>query len=191
MRGRTTQKRVSSTRKPSAALRSISADTITVLWSGERPTDLTVPMSTDLCLILVLPASMPSPETKRMVIVGPCSQKVLSAMKPPTRAATMGTIQMNCSERGPGLRSTACGMSSCSAMRLRQRVPGEPRIEAVGGEHGEDHHRGEEHRAGARHDGGEGLQLDQRHERRAHEDIDHRPAPDVVRRAVDPGALQR
>jgi hypothetical protein len=41
---------------------------------GDKPTDFTVPMSTALCLILVLLASMPSPERKRMVIVGPCSQ---------------------------------------------------------------------------------------------------------------------
>src|SRR5688572_23893220 len=160
MRGRTTQKRVSSTRKLSAEARAISAVTTTAFKSSESCTERTVPMSTALCLMRVLLASMPSPDLNWMVIVGPLSHTALNASQPPTSAAATGTIQTSCSERGAALRSIACGTSSSSvAMRLLDRVPGEARIEARRGEHREDHHRGEEDRAGAGHDGGERLEL--------------------------------
>src|SRR5215831_18292705 len=184
MRGRTTQKRVSSTRK-SLAWGSISALTTTLLWSGVRRTARTVPTSTALCLILVLPASMPSADSKRMVMVGPRSSTVLKKMLPPISAARAGMIHTSCSVRGLGLRATARGTSPSSGtggrsfMAIVHRIPDEARIEALGGEHGEDHHRAEEYRAGAGQDFRERAQLDQGHGERAHEDVHHRPAPDV------------
>src|SRR5688572_17623964 len=191
MRGRTTQKRVSSTRKPAAAWRSISAVTITDLRSCDNPTAFTVPTSTDLCLMRVFPASMPSPEMNWMVIVGPRSQNDLSAMAPATIAARIGTIHTNCTACERPRRSTACGTGSWSATAVVQGIPGEARVEAHRGEHGEHHDRGEVGRARARHDRGEGLELHQRHQRGADVDVHHRPAPDVRRGAVEARAPVR
>src|SRR5690348_4803726 len=168
IRGRTIQKRVSSTRK-SFASGAISAVTITRLWSGESFTVRTVPTSTDLCLIFVFPASIPSALRNSMVIEGPRSRKAFTAMPAPTSAATMGTIQTSCSVRGLSFRATARGTSSgdsggggISVMSPVHRVPDETRVEAFGGEHREDHHRAEEDRAGAGVDRREGLQLHER-----------------------------
>ena len=152
MRGRTTQKRVSSTRNDSACFLT-SAVATTVLRSSPSATSVTRPMSTSLYLILVLPASRPSAVLNLMVTVGPRSMNAWTASQAPMRAATMGTIQTSCSEPRFFVFATASGRSRRSGMgvssatafldRVLDRVPDQPRIEGLCGKHGE-HHDGTE-----------------------------------------------
>src|SRR5262249_25929293 len=154
----------------------------------ESFTDFTMPISTDLWRIFVLPASMPSALSNWIVTVGPFSSTCLTAIHPPTSRALTGMIQTKGDERLPGSLAYACGISSlCGAgfsslMAFVERIPDEARVEAHGGEHGE-HHDGAE-RDGARPglDVGEGPQVHERDERAAHVDVGHGPAADPVRR---------
>ena len=73
MRGRTTQNRVSSISRLSAS-RVSCAVTMTRVRSSLSVTVRTSPMSTFLYLILVLRASMPSPDLNEIVIVSPRSR---------------------------------------------------------------------------------------------------------------------
>ncbi len=110
MRGRTTQKRVSSTSRLDASLES-SAVAITLRWSRESVTLFTTPTSTFLYLILVLPASRPSPVAKLMVMVGPLSNTALTASQPPISNATIGTSQTSCRRQRERGEAIASGMS--------------------------------------------------------------------------------
>src|SRR5260370_41325356 len=103
--------------------------------------DFTTPMSTSLYLMRVLWASRPSALRKRMVMRGPVSITCWKRSHAPTSAATIGMIQMGCSQRTPALRGTACGISDSLTVAV-QRIPDEPRVEAHRREHGEEHHRG-------------------------------------------------
>src|SRR5262249_52226777 len=143
MRGRTTQKRVSSTRWGSTSL-ARSAFTMTSFRSGETDTVLTIPICTSLYLSLVFPASMPSALLNLMVMVGPRSRRVLTPSQPASSAAMSGTSHTagRCQRARPA--GTAWGISECiSEGCIALGVPDEARIEAHRGEHGEHHDRGE------------------------------------------------
>src|SRR5580700_1850967 len=92
IRARTTQNLVSSTRNFSV-LGAICAVVITLRWSSERRIVSTVPTSTPLYLILVLPASSPSAERNTIVILGPSLRNLVTATQTPTSAATIGITQ--------------------------------------------------------------------------------------------------
>ena len=109
-RGRTTQKRVSSTRYFFASLTS-SAVTMTCEVSGASTMPVTRPISTSLYLSLVLPASRPSAVANVIVMVGPFSRIDLTASQPPTSAATSGISHTSCSERPDLGATTASGTS--------------------------------------------------------------------------------
>src|ERR1700712_1804749 len=111
MRGLTIQKRVSSTSR-SVALRVICAVTTTPFLSLPSVIVWTVPMSTFLYLILVLPASRPSAVLNSMSIVGPCVRNAWKTRYSPTSTATIGMIQT--SEICRRLRRVTCafGMPS-------------------------------------------------------------------------------
>ena len=115
MRGRTTQKRVPSTRYGAACL-AISTFTTTPFRSGEKAMLLTRPTSTSLYLILVLPASRPSAVTKVIEISGPLSSIALIASQPPTSTATIGINQTICSVRVDFGATAASGTSGSSGV---------------------------------------------------------------------------
>src|ERR1044071_6327180 len=194
MRGRTTKKRVSSRRKSSACLLS-SAVTTMPFRSGRKTMVLTRPISTSLYLILVLPASRPSAVLKVMVMVGPCSSTAFTASQPPTSTATMGMSQMSCGvKRRLGTatasgRSWASGSCGLSATRGLHGVPDQARIEALGREHGQDHHRPEGDGSRPGLDGHEPSELHEGGEESGHVDIDHRPAADELEHPVQARAL--
>src|ERR1700741_2143234 len=199
MRGRTTQKRVSSTRWAPKSF-SICALATTSFRSGENHSDLTTPTCTSRYLSLVLPASMPSAFLKRMVMVGPRSTTVLTASHPASSAATSGTSHT----AGIGQRArpggTAWGVSAGFSWRISARIsvdvialrgPDEPRVEAHRGEHGEPHDRGEGEGARAGLDVRERPGLHQRRQDRDHEDVEHRPAADELHHAIGARAAAR
>jgi hypothetical protein len=90
--GRTTQNFVSSTRN-SSVLGAICAVVITLRRSSESRIVVTVPISTPLYSILVLPASRPSADLKTIVILGPSPKTLVTATQAPTTAATIGMNQ--------------------------------------------------------------------------------------------------
>src|SRR3954471_6209629 len=191
MRGRTTQKRVSSTRRLSVPFTS-SAVAITPERSGARVILLMLPTSMSLYLILVLPACRPSAVRKLMMMVVPRSSQSETASHAPTAMATSGTSQMRGSERRELRAETAGGKSGGGVLltRVPGRIPQQPRIEAAGRRHGEDDHRAESERARPRPHGGERRELHYRGEERDDEDVEHRPAADGLERAVQARPLR-
>src|SRR5262245_37908845 len=169
MRGRTTQKRVSSTRKPAALLTS-SAVATTRAWSSLSAMIFTSPMSTSLYLIFVLPASSPSAVRKVIVTVGPRSRIAFAASHAPTSTATNRMIQMSCDAQRRENAATASGKSgrfgSCraSGMLSLRGVPDQSRVEGLGREHRQHDHRPERDRARAGPDIHQTPELDERGE---------------------------
>src|SRR5512140_728337 len=98
----------------------------------------------------VLPASMPSADLKWIAIVGPRSSTDCSAIQPPMRAAMIGISQTTWMVRLRRSWGTASGRSCMLAAPVVDGVPDEPRVEALGGEHGEHDHRAEGDGPGAR-----------------------------------------
>ena len=127
MRGRTTQNLVSLTIVPLETSFTISAVTITPLRSSSIVICFTVPMSTSLYLMRVLPASRPSAVRKRIVIVGPRSRKWCRASHPAMSAATIGMIHTGCTQRMPGWRATARGRSESGVGSVISSRRGDPR----------------------------------------------------------------
>src|SRR5436309_1103906 len=194
MRGRTTQKRVSSTRYGVAPF-TASAVTTTSEASRLSAICFTSPTSTLLYLIFVLPASSPSAVLKVIVIVGPCSLMTLNASHPPASAATMGMAQTMDSDQRRFEAATASGRSkSCgaSAMALAflQRVPYQARVKGLCREHRQHHHRAERDRSRSGLDRRQRLELDERGEDRGDVDVHHGPATDKFHHPVQLGALQ-
>src|SRR5262245_2831119 len=191
MRGRTTQKRVSSTRWGATSL-ARSAFTMTSFKSGETDTDRTIPICTSLYFSLVFPASTPSPFLNLMVMEGPRSRTVFTPSQPASSAATSGTSHTAGMRQRARPAGTAWGISALiSAGCIALRVPDEPRIEAHCGEHGEDHDRGEGEGAGPRLDVRQRLCLDQGCQDRDDVDVEHRPAADELHDAISARAAAR
>src|SRR5262245_35325875 len=171
MRGRTTQKRVSSTRKAAALLTS-SAVATTRVWSSLSAMVFTSPMSTSLYLIFVLPASSPSAVRKEIVTVGPRSRIAFAASHAPTTTATNGMIQMSCGVQRRGGAATASGRSGrfgsrrASGMLPLRGVPDQSRVEALGREHRQHDHRAKRDRARSGPDVHQTPELDERGEDR-------------------------
>src|SRR5262249_36739623 len=144
-----------------------------------------VPISTPLYSILVLPASSPSADLNVMVIFGPWLRIRVTATQTPATAAMIGTIQTTESRVRFLVTARDCGTCdvSLSAMGTPFRtgaIPEEPRIERPDGQHCENHDGGEEEQAGRGRDRHQRLQLDQCSGERVDEDVDHRPAADDV-----------
>ena len=151
MRGRTTQKRVSSTTR-SLALGVISALT-RMFGPLVSSIDFTMPMSMSLYLIRVLPASRPSPELNVISIAGAEVEHALHREPPPIaerddrhhpderrparlarrRAAASGTSAAGCWRSGV-LESA---MVAPAPRHRRDRIPQQPRVEAARSEHRE------------------------------------------------------
>src|SRR5437867_5661200 len=110
MRGRTTQKRVSSTRYGVAPF-TTSAVTTTSEASRLSAICFTSPTSTFLYLIFVLPDASPSAVLKVIVIVGPCSSTAFTASHPPITTATRGISQTRDSDQRRFGAATASGVS--------------------------------------------------------------------------------
>ena len=191
-RGRTTQKRVSSTRKCFASLTSSAVTTHVRAVRRERHVrdqpDLDV-----LVLDLGLARLQPFGGLKVMVIVGPLSRIALTASQPPTSAATIGMSQTSCSERRrfrARRRPRGCSGSRIGVRSVRQPwgFSGGSQIrrgsKGMRREHGQHHDGAEGDRAGARLDRRQRLQLHQRDDQRHHVDVEHRPA---ARRAPPAG----
>src|SRR4029079_2590192 len=192
MRGRTTQKRVSSTTRLSVPLAS-SAVAMTPETSGARVSLVIVPTSMSLYLILVLPACRPSAVRKLMMIVVPRSSQYENASQAPTAMAIAGTTQMSGSERRELRADTACGIESGGGVLLTlafHRIPEEARIEVARRRHGEHYHRAESERARPGLDVAERAQLHDRGQEGNDEDVEHRPAADGLERAVEAGPLE-
>src|SRR3954470_4384488 len=191
MRGRTTQKRVSSTRRLAVPFTS-SAVAITPERSGASVILLMLPTSMSLYLILVLPACRPSAVRKLMMMVVPRSSHSLTASHAPTASASAGTSQTSGSERPDFAAATACGMSGRgSSTGFLHRIPQEARIEARRCGHGEHDDGAEGKRARPRAHAGKRGELHQGREQRHDEDVEHRPAADGLEQAVKPRALER
>src|SRR5882672_12954694 len=193
MRGRTTQKRVSSTTRLSAPFTS-SAVATTPLKSGARLISVMCPMSMSLYLILVLPACRPSAVRKLMITAVPRSSQWLTASQAPMARATAGTIQTSGSERAERGAASAWGMRSgggASLTMLLDGIPDQARIEAGRRHHRQHHHRaeGERRRPGAH--ARERSELHHGDEQRDHEDVEHRPAADRLDQAIEARALVR
>src|SRR5258706_266237 len=192
MRGRATQKRVSSTSSESAS-RLIAADTTACLRAGVSLISWTSPISTFLYLILVLPASSPSAVLNEIAIIVPRSRIDLTTIHPPITAATSGSTHTSGSEccrrgcdgsaSGMASRSAPCG---ASAMRSPFGLPDQAGIERHRSHHGQHHHRRECHRGRADAYRRDRLKIDQRDQQRHHEDVEHRPAAYAFDQAVQP-----
>src|SRR2546422_5602688 len=193
MRGRTTQKRVSSTTRLSAPFTS-SAVATTPERSGARLIAVMWPTSMSLYLILVLPACSPSAVRKLMRITVPRSSQWLTASQPPMASATAGTSQTSGSERPDFGAARACGMCSGGGGLLTRAfhgVPDQARVEARRRAHRQHDHRaeGERRRAGAH--ARERGELHHGDEQGDHEDVEHRPAADRLDQAIEARALVR
>src|SRR5471032_2514181 len=99
-------------------------------------------MSTFLNLILVLPASRPSPVMKLIVMVGPLSSTALTASHPRISTATIGTSQISCTRQRLRGTATASGMSGGKLsggldMTFPCPVPDQTRVERQCGKHGQ------------------------------------------------------
>src|SRR5579864_6648607 len=196
MRGRTTQKRVLSTSISVASL-TISAVATTRVWSLVSVTLLTTPMSTFLNLILVLPASSPSPVAKVIVMVGPCSMTAFTASQQTISTAMIGTSQISCSrQRGRGV-ATASGISGESgrsgglAMILLRQIPDQARVKRHRGKHGQNDDRAKGNRCRTGLDRRERIELNKRDEHRDDVDVEHRPASDQLDDTIDARPLLR
>src|ERR1700710_120378 len=103
-------------------------------------------MSTFLNLILVLPASSPSPVWKLMLMVGPFCRIDCTASQPPISTATSGTSHTSCTrqrERGGATASGKSGSTGGLSTIGLQSVPDEARVEGHRREHGQHDHRAE------------------------------------------------
>src|SRR5271170_4590806 len=126
-------------------------------------------MVTSLYLMKVLPASTPSAALKAMVMVGPSFRARWIAMPRAITAARIGMIHTT-EMRRRFLRSRVASGSSFNSVSLGMThlvrfsgIPDQTRIEGLGRQHGEHHHRREEQHPLTRRDGHQGLQLHQRH----------------------------
>src|SRR5262245_2846503 len=195
IRGRTTQNCVSSTRKPSV-LGAICAVVITLRWSSERRISVSVPTWTPLYSILGLPASSPSADWNTIVTFGPSPRIRVTATQAPAPAATIGISQT--SERRVRLRLTALdsgargsgrSLSGMADLPGARGIPDQSGIEGFDGQHRQHHDRREEEETWRRRHRHQGLELHQCRGEGVDEDVDHRPAPDQLDRAIEPDAL--
>jgi hypothetical protein len=91
MRGRTTQKEVSSTSHSPAS--GAICTLARIRWrSADTFSDSIRPTSTPLYLTVVFPASSPSADAKLISIVGPSDRNFCTAIQPPISAAMIGMI---------------------------------------------------------------------------------------------------
>src|SRR6476661_2311047 len=188
MRARTTQKRVSSTTRSSAALER-SALTRTPVRSSPSEMLFTTPISTSLYFTRVLPASMPSAVLNRIVTVGPCDITARTASQPPITAAMSGSSHTHWNPQrrfGAASASGISGNSGRSAMTFLpvSRIPDQPRIEAHRSEYRQHDDSAERERAGCGSNLSKHAQLDERDEYREYVDVQHRPAPDKLEKSI-------
>src|SRR5690242_17535855 len=115
-----------------------------------------------------------------MVTVGPFSRRVVTASQTAIAPATSGTSQTTENRKRPRLtlasgRPRRGGTGGAGAPGLTRSsvdisvppgVPDQPRVEAGGGEHGQDDHGGEGGSTLARHDRGELAEADERRQDR-------------------------
>src|SRR5215510_14978724 len=105
-------------------------------------------MVTSLYFTIVLPASTPDTELNTIVIVGPSSRMRWIAMPIATAAVRIGmiqTIEIRTRRFGTTLAAGRSSGSGCSAiMTLRGGIPDEARVEGLGGDHRQHHHRRKE-----------------------------------------------
>src|SRR5262245_22760791 len=99
-----------------------------------------------------------------------------------TRARLLGTTVASG-------RSSRCGVSAMALPPARARIPDEAAVEGIGRRHREDDDGREEQDARPRLDRHQRLELDQGDRERVDEDVQHRPAPDELDHAVEPGPL--
>ena len=154
--------------------------TITLWWSSESRTVVTVPMSTPLYWILVLPASKPSADLKTIVILGPSLRTLVTAIQTPASAATIGMIQTSDSRvrlLGTAFESgtEGIGVPRSGMLNLFRDcgIPDQPRIEGLDREHRQHHHRREKEQARPRLHRHQRLKLNQGRGEGVDENVDH------------------
>src|SRR5210317_2546947 len=162
--------------------------------SSFKTMSVTLPTSTSLNLILVLPASRPSAVSKEMVMTGPFSVIALKVSQPPISRAMIGTTQII--EKLRLVCTTASGAcSACfisefsSLMFFLHNVPDQPRVKAFGGDHGRHNNQSKIKGCRAGFDICQETELDQGNQDGHNIDVEHRPAADRFCESIQSGAI--
>src|SRR5574343_179753 len=174
---------------------------MTSLWSSERSTVFTTPITTSLYLTKVLPASNPSPDLKEMVIVEPRSRMTLTPKPMPTSKANIGMIQIKredqfrgCLAMGRGrLLNPGSGFASEDMIflgdflcffRLICGLPEEAWVKTFSSKHGQHNHGTKGESASANVDRHNVAKLYKRRQHGCHININHRPPSDGFQNSV-------
>src|SRR5579863_1155113 len=157
---------------------------------------VTVPISTPLYRILVLPASRPSAESRVIVILGPSLMTLVTATHTPTNAAKIGMNQTNESrvrllDTALELGTGGIGVSGSGMLNLFRTggIPDQARVEGFDRKHRQHHDRRKKKQAGRGRHRHQWLELNQGCGEGVDEHIDHRPASDEVDHSIHPDAL--
>src|SRR5215831_11645762 len=192
-RGSTTQNFASSTRRLATRF-DIFAVTSTPSESFASSTFVTWPIFTSLYLTSVFPASIPSATLNMMMMVGPSVRIRSTAIPTAITAARMGMIHTMEIRELFFETTVACATSPRSPSGMislpgRAGIPDETGVEGHRRQHGQDDHGGEEDHARTGLHGHERLQLHEGDGEGVDEHVEHRPAPDDLDQAIQPGPV--